>query len=227
MKKTRLIVALDVPAFAEAKKLVDKLYPTVKFFKIGSQLFTACGSRAVDYVRRKGGKVFLDLKFHDIPNTVAHAVTAAASLDVFMLTVHASGGREMLKAAQEAAVRAGKKKPRIIAVTVLTSQEASADQVLALARMAAESGVDGIVASVREAAVLRRELSKDLILVTPGIRPSGPAGDDQKRTASVEEAVAAGSDFIVVGRPIVKADDPLAAARRISKDLNKRALPGD
>ncbi len=221
MKKTQLIVALDVSTFAEAKKLVDRLCPTVKFFKIGSQLFTAAGARAVAYVRRQGGQVFLDLKFHDIPNTVAHAVEAAAGLDVFMLTVHASGGREMLKAAREAADRRGRKAPRIVAVTVLTSQEASADQVLALARMAAESGVDGVVASVREAKALRRALPKDFIIVTPGIRPSGPAGDDQKRTATVAEAVAAGSDFIVVGRPIVKAVDPLAAARRIAGDLKK------
>lgn len=221
MRKTRLIVALDVPTFAEAKKLVDKLYPTVKFFKIGSQLFTAAGSRAVAYARRKGAEVFLDLKFHDIPNTVASAVEAAAGLDVFMLTVHASGGQEMLAAARQAAARAKKKKPRIVAVTVLTSQEASARQVMDLARMASESGVDGVVASVREAAALRRALPKDFIIVTPGIRPNGPVHDDQKRTATVQDAVAAGSDFIVVGRPIVKADDPLAAARRISKDLKK------
>ncbi len=220
MKKTQLIVALDVASFAEAKKLVDKLCPTVKFFKIGSQLFTTAGARAVAYVRNKGGQVFLDLKFHDIPHTVARAVEAAAGLDIFMLTVHASGGAEMLKAAREAAA-AGKKRPRIVAVTVLTSQEASFDQVLSLARMAAESGIDGVVASAREALALRQALPEDFIIVTPGIRPDGPAGDDQKRTATVAEAVAAGSDFIVVGRPIVKADDPLLAARRITRDLRK------
>ncbi len=223
--KSQLIVALDVATFSEAKKLIDRLYPAVKIFKVGSQLFTACGPKAISYIRKTGGDVFLDLKFHDIPNTVALAVSAATAQDVFMLTVHASGGPEMLRAARRAAEEASQKKgvrrPRIVAVTVLTSETSGdvTERVTALAETARQSGADGVVASVRECGVLRARFARDFIVVTPGIRPEGPASDDQKRTATVAEAVSAGSDFLVVGRPIVKAPDPVAAAKKMVKEI--------
>lgn len=217
--KPQLIVALDVATFDEAAKLVDQLASAVRIFKVGSQLFTAYGPKAVEVVHKKGGQVFLDLKFHDIPNTVAGAVRAATALKVFMLTVHAAGGQEMMAAARRAAEETAQKervpRPRIVAVTVLTSRSGpdTGTQVMQLAETAEKSGVDGVVASVHECAALRQALPEDFIVVTPGIRPNGPAGDDQKRTATVAEAVAAGSSFLVVGRPIIAADDPLKAAK--------------
>ncbi|MFH0940538.1 MAG: orotidine-5'-phosphate decarboxylase [Candidatus Omnitrophota bacterium] len=215
--KPSLIVALDVDSFTKAKKLVDALCPVVKIFKVGSQLFTAAGPKIVEYIRKKGAEVFLDLKFHDIPNTVASAVIAATWLNVLMLTVHASGGSEMMAQAQEAAKSTAKKlrrrKPKIIAVTILTSQAARPDRVLGLARKAIDCGLDGVVCSVREAKLLRQNIKKDFVIVTPGIRPESTAKDDQRRTATVCEAIAAGSDFMVVGRPIVEAPDPLKAAK--------------
>ncbi len=160
--KSQLIVALDVDTFAQAKKLVDKLYPLVKIFKVGSQLFTCAGPKSVEYIREKGAEVFLDLKFHDIPNTVASAVIAATWLNVLMLTVHASGGSEMMAQAQEAAKSTAKKfrrrKPKIVAVTILTSQVARPDDVLDLARKAIDCGLDGVVCSVREAKLLRKNI---------------------------------------------------------------------
>jgi orotidine-5'-phosphate decarboxylase len=212
-----LIVALDVDSFTKAKKLVDALCPVVKIFKVGSQLFTAAGPKIVEYIRKKKAEVFLDLKFHDIPNTVASAVRSAVSLEVKMLTLHASGGDEMLRAAVRAVGEGSTllkvKRPLLIGVTVLTSQEALAEDVLALARKAIGSGLDGVVCSVREAGFLKQNIKKDFVVVTPGIRPDSAASDDQKRTATVREATAAGSDFIVVGRPIVEAADPLKAAK--------------
>ncbi len=237
----KLIVALDVEKLEDAERLVKSLYPDVEMFKIGSQLYTAVGPQAVRMVGKMGGKVFLDLKFHDIPHTVGNAVLACTNLScvvasmnpnleteikgvvsypVFMMTVHTAGGREMMQFAAKAARQRAKElkieRPKIVGVTVLTSDEESESTektVIARAQAAKLAGLDGVVCSAHEAAVVRREYGKDFIIVTPGIRPNGAAKDDQKRTATVDEAIAAGSDYLVVGRPIVAADDPRQAAQ--------------
>ena len=214
--KPELIVALDVDSLKKAEKFVDLLYPKVKIFKIGLQLFTLYGPRAVEMVHKKGAKVFLDLKFHDIPNTVAGAAYSATSLGVFMFNLHAQGGQEMMQRAKEArdnaASKLGIKPPLLIAVTVLTSQDKGSKilpLVLSFTNKVKEAGLDGVVASVNETAPLRRKFGKDLIIVTPGIRPKGADLGDQKRVATVSEAIKAGSDFLVIGRPILEAKDPL------------------
>jgi len=243
--KTDLIVALDVESLKKAKDIVGKLYPAVKYFKVGSQLFTACGPEIVQFIGKSGGKVFLDLKFHDIPNTVRHVVAAGTALSavfettmgspeipapagnsarypVFMMTVHAVGGQEMMRwaaeAARERAAQLKIEKPKIVAVTVLTSAKASdntQETVLTLAREAQISGLDGVVCSVHEAAAVRKACGENFIIVTPGIRlPDGDAGD-QKRVATPALAAAAGSNYLVVGRPILEAPDLLAAAKKI------------
>jgi len=217
--KDKLIVALDVPDLKEGRRLADILYPTVKIFKVGLQLFTAAGPEAVEYLHKKGAEVFLDLKYLDIPNTVANAVSAAARLKVKMLTLHIQGGEEMLKAAvrsaKDEALRLKIKPLDLIGVTVLTSQEASPEEVLRLARLGLDCGLQGVVASVKEAALLKKSIKKDFIVVTPGIRLPSAQKDDQKRVATPEEAMKVGSDFLVVGRSIVQAADPLAAAKEI------------
>jgi len=212
----RLIVALDVDNLEEAKRLVDILYPNVKIFKVGSQLFTACGPEAVRMIVKKGAKVFLDLKFHDIPNTVKKAIVSAAKLKVYMLTVHLSGGKDMLGAAVSIADR-----PKIIGVSVLTSEskEDTKDKVLNLAKLAKAAGLDGVVCSAQETNMIREACGKDFIIVTPGIRPEGYVIDDQVRITTPKEAVKAGADFIVVGRPIIKAENPKEAAVKILKDI--------
>lgn len=220
--KAEVILALDVDSFPEAKRLVEKLYPTVKTFKVGAQLFTACGPRIVEFIRKKGAGVFLDLKFFDIPNTVANSVRSCVRLGVRMLTLHISGGQEMLKEA----IRAGKEEsrrikampPLLIGVTVLTSQKTSKGRVLGLARDGIAAGLDGIVCSVQEAAYLRKKIKKKFVIVTPGIRLEQDAADDQKRVATARQAQEAGSNFLVVGRPILKANDPKEAARQIIAD---------
>ena len=216
--KDKLIVALDVDTLAKARRLIDLLYPTVKIFKVGNQLFSACGPEIVNVIRKKGAKVFLDLKFHDIPNTVKSAVEQAKRLKVFMLTVHASGGQEMLKAAARVPNR-----PLIVAVTVLTSQAGKNvhRQVLELAKLAKKSGVDGVVSSCKEAQSIRKILGKNFIIVTPGIRPKGAQSFDQKRIATPKDAIDAGADFLVVGRPITQAQEPCFAAEEILKDLER------
>ena len=215
----KLIVALDVDSFAKAKKLVDKLCPKVKVFKVGSQLFTCAGPKIVEYIRKKKSEVFLDLKFYDIPNTVASAVRCAIALKVKMMTLHVTGGEEMLRyavsAAEEGSARLKVKRPLLIGVTVLTSQAASAETVVVLARKAKFCGLDGVVCSVREARDVRQACGEGFIIVTPGIRPDNAPADDQKRTATAAEAIAAGSDFLVVGRPIVAAPNPLKAAKEL------------
>jgi len=232
----KLIVALDVDTLEKAERLVGILYPTVKLFKVGSQLFTAYGPEAVKMVGRKGGKVFLDLKFHDIPNTVFASVCSSTALGVepitseehlamfesgyvFMITVHTQGGLDIMKAATRGAEETSKelniKKPYIVGVTVLTSdkQEDTAKVVLERANLAKQAGLDGVVCSAQEAAVVRRACGPDFIIVTPGIRPSAADKDDQQRTATPQEAIRAGSNFLVVGRPILKATDPLKALK--------------
>jgi orotidine-5'-phosphate decarboxylase len=232
-----LIVALDVDTYEEASKLVDSLGDSVDIFKIGSQMFTAYGPFITRYVQAKGKKVFLDLKFHDIPNTVASAVKSAVSLSVapnkdpkfaplFMLTIHTVGGQEMMEAAAKAAREQADKlkvaRPLIVGVTVLTSQAPDANTqktVLERAKLAKASGLDGVVASVEETEMLRKELGKDFVIVTPGIRPAGGDVGDQKRVATPAGAIKSGSSYLVVGRPIVKDNDPRQAALNILKEI--------
>lgn len=228
----RIALALDVPTRDEARDWARRMSGRVGTFKIGLRLFTACGPSLVEEIAGHG-PVFLDLKYHDIPNTVASAVREAAALGVRYLTVHASGGDAMLKAASEAAdagARAGTPAPMVLAVTMLTSlaQDDLAtlgiartveDQVVALAEMAWMAGCAGIVASPRELAPLRRRLGASPILVAPGIRAAGAPKDDQARTASAAEAVAAGASMLVIGRPILESADPDAALEAILGEL--------
>jgi orotidine-5'-phosphate decarboxylase len=229
----RLIIALDVSRSAEAQKLVSAVGESASTFKVGKQLFTAEGPQVVRDLVASGRKVFLDLKFHDIPNTVAAAVKSAADLGVSMLTVHASGGTKMLKAAAEAAA-ASRTKPTVLAVTVLTSfndedlQELGlpvgvADQVLRLAGIARMAGCTGIVASAHEARSLRRNLGDGFAIVTPGVRPAGAEVGDQARVVTPAEAIEAGATHIVVGRPITGDPNPKAAARRILEEMDAAA----
>jgi len=228
--RDRLIVALDVPTATEARQIIQSLAGTVTTYKIGKQLFTAEGPALLREIVDQGYKVFLDLKFHDIPNTVAGAVVAAAKLGVRMLTVHASGGKHMLTAAAEAAAKSDSK-PLVLAVTVLTSlgdrdlQEIGVsgrvlDQVLRLAALAKNSGCGGVVASALEARQIRAELGSGFAIVTPGVRPSGGDAGDQARVATPSAAIAAGASHIVVGRPITAAPDRAAAARAILQEIS-------
>lgn len=217
--KPELIVALDVDNEKRARELVDMLVPAVKFFKVGS-LFLSCGPAIIDYINKKGSRVFLDLKFHDIPQTVYNFVDSGVRISsgIFMMTVHAQGSAQVLKAAGEAARKRSKElnivKPFIVGVTVLTSETYdNVEQVVVeRARKTKDAGLDGIVCSVHEAAAVRRECGRDFIIVTPGIRPAGAKADDQKRVATIDDARAAGADYIVVGRPIIEAEDPRKAA---------------
>ncbi len=222
--RERLVIALDVPTAAEARNLVAAVGEAAVFYKVGKQLFTAEGPQVVRDLTAAGKKVFLDLKYHDIPNTVAGAIGEAAKLGVDMLTVHASGGGKMLRAAVEAA----KARPgmAVLAVTVLTSLNDDdldkigvrghvLDQVMRLAAIALADGCQGIVASAHEARQLRKEFGQEFLLVTPGVRPLGAAVGDQARVVTPAEAFAAGASHIVVGRPITGASDPAAAARGI------------
>ena len=219
----KLILALDVDNFSRAEYFIHKLYPKIKIFKVGIQLFTACGLKVIKLIQQKGGEVFLDLKFFDIPHTVANAVRQAVRLKVKMLTLHILGDEEMLKAAISAAREESRrlklKRPLLIGVTVLTSKEANASDVLTLAKIGIESGLDGIVCSAREAAFLRKEIKRKFIIVTPGIRQNQGASNDQKRTATVSEAIKAGSNFLVIGRPILEAENPILAAQQIIQSL--------
>ncbi|MCX5698397.1 MAG: orotidine-5'-phosphate decarboxylase [Candidatus Omnitrophica bacterium] len=221
--KAEIILALDVDTIEGAADFVDKLYPKIKIFKVGSQLFTAYGPKIIEMLHRKGAEVFLDLKYFDIPNTVSGAVEAAVRLKVKMLTLHISGGQEMLEAAVAAARHQAKvlkiARPWLIGVTVLTSQAAKAGKVLALAEQGIACGLDGVVCSAQEAIVLRREIRKNFVMVTPGIRPDNWGKDDQKRTATVSEAINAGSNFLVIGRPILKAADPITKTEELLGDL--------
>jgi orotidine-5'-phosphate decarboxylase len=230
----RVLVALDVESLADAAGLLDRLAGVLTGCKIGAQLFTAAGPAAVEMARKRGFRVFLDLKFHDIPNTVAGAVREATRLGVTMLNVHASGGVAMMRAAAEAAARAaadlGIPRPLCLGVTVLTSLDRRALEVevgvpgtveahvLRLAERAREAGLDGCVASPREITPLRLALGRRFVIVTPGIRPAA-RDDDQVRIATPRAALAAGADYLVIGRPITAAPDPAAAALAIVRDL--------
>jgi orotidine-5'-phosphate decarboxylase len=229
-----IIAALDVPAADAALALVKKIAPAVGGFKIGSELFTAAGPDIVRRIRSMGAAVFLDLKFHDIPNTVAKAVAAAVQLDVQMLTVHASGGVEMLKAAeqtaQEHAWQLGHAPPLVLGVTILTSLDSAAlselgfdpnvvRQARRLANMANKAGLRGLICSPLEVAELRQMVPANMQFVTPGVRIDTSPPDDQKRTLSPREAIAAGANWLVIGRPIYAAPDPRVAAEKILESL--------
>jgi len=231
---SRLIVALDYPDAAPALELTERLGDVCSWYKVGLELYLADGNGIVEELRRRGYHVFLDLKLHDIPNTVARAVRSVAETGAEMLTVHAAGGPAMLQAAAEAAssVQHG---PRLLAVTVLTSMDAGqlaatgvagspAEQVLRLAEMASGAGIDGFVASAEETAAMRRRFP-GATLVVPGIRPAGAAVGDQKRTATPAAALAAGASFLVVGRPITQAADPAAAAQAIASEMSQISQP--
>lgn len=218
----RLIVALDVPALREAVALIGRLRPMVRWFKVGSELFTAAGPGAVTAVHDHGGRVFLDLKFHDIPATVAGAVTAAARLGVAMLTVHIAGGEAMLRAAAAAATGAtGPPRPLVIGVTLLTSQDGGVGHIVDAARLAQACGLDGVVASAREAPQIKEACGTEFVVIAPGIRPAPVVGDDQRRTTTPEDAVRWGADYLVVGRPITRADDPQRAAEAVLASMTR------
>jgi len=228
----QLLIALDVDSSSRALELSDRLQSVAGGFKIGSQLFTAHGPSFIRQMSDRGHLILLDLKYHDIPNTVAGAVRAAADMGVWMVTVHASGGHEMMAAAKEAAAR-DPGGPLIVAVTVLTSFDESAlaglgisrsvpEQVVALASQAQDAGVDGVVASPLEIALIRARCGPEFIIVTPGIRNlETDAINDQARTMDAAGALRAGADYLVVGRPIIAADDPLAAAVQITEGIGQ------
>lgn len=230
MHDPKIIVALDYASAAEASALVARLEPALCRVKVGKELFTAAGPAFVDRLVSTGFGVFLDLKFHDIPNTVAAACRAAASLGVWMLNVHALGGRAMLAAAHEA-VTAGAHQPKLIAVTVLTSMGAGdlaevgvsgtpAEAVLRLARLSRDCRLDGVVCSAREASTLRADCGSDFLLVTPGIRPASAEVGDQVRIATPADAVRDGANYLVVGRPITQAPDPLRVLEQINNEIS-------
>jgi len=225
----QLIVALDTEELEIAQKLINQLSPVVKIFKVGTQAFTAFGTQALQLIQQSGAKAFLDLKFHDIPNTVSHAVEAACRYKPLMITVHTLGGSQMLQAAVEARNHAGSS-AKILGVTILTSLDKAQleeiglsgsvnEEVLCLAQMAKAAGLDGVVASPQETNMLRQALGEEFLIVTPGIRPAGPMNDDQRRTMQAREAVSAGADYLVVGRPITQSPDPLASAQKIIEEI--------
>jgi orotidine-5'-phosphate decarboxylase len=236
--RSSLIVALDFDSLSTALRFAEQVAELVGMFKIGNQLFTTAGPEAVRQVARLGTGIFLDLKYHDIPNTVAGSVLAAAALPgVQLVYVHALGGSAMMQAAVQAisaGVPMGEDRPRLLAVTVLTSMDSKSirevgiggppqSRVLQLAKLAKKSGVDGVVASVQEAKAIRKACGREFLIVTPGVRPKDKSAasqkDDQARTATPREAIKAGADFLVVGRPILAASDPRAAATQIVEEI--------
>ena len=230
MNGPKIIVALDFAAQEDALALVGRLDPKLCRLKVGKELFTTAGPVLVEKLNERGFEVFLDLKFHDIPNTVASACKAAAKLGVWMVNVHALGGRRMMEAAREA-LEGLSSRPKLIAVTVLTSMGQAdlnelgipgepRETVLRLAKLAQASGLDGVVCSAQEAAPLRQAMGKTFCLVTPGIRPAAASQDDQVRIVTPAEAIRLGSDYLVIGRPITKAADPLQVLQQINLEIN-------
>ncbi|MBS3802997.1 MAG: orotidine-5'-phosphate decarboxylase [Oleiphilaceae bacterium] len=230
----KIIVALDFASERPALELADNLDPALCRVKVGKELFTRSGPALVRKLQDRGLEVFLDLKFHDIPNTTSAAVAAAADMGVWMVNVHASGGEKMLLACRERLQSFGPGRPWLIAVTVLTSMTESdfeaigiagtpADQVARLAALTARCGLDGVVCSAKEAAMLKREQGAGFKLITPGIRPAEASHGDQKRVVTPAEAIAAGSDYLVIGRPVTQADNPLTALQAIHQDLGTPA----
>ena len=230
----KLIVALDFSSLAEAEKAVKKISPLVNTFKVGKELFTSAGPEAIRMIHSHKGRVFLDLKFHDIPNTVGSACEAAAALGVFMLNVHALGGKTMMYHAMQAVHKVANEKkiapPKVIGVTVLTSltdldlkevgiKKKITQEVKDLALLTKSCGLDGVVASGQEIEAIRKVAGKDFLIVTPGVRPIWAAHGDQKRVMTPKEAVALGADYIVVGRPITQHPQPLVAVEKILKEI--------
>lgn len=231
MNDPKVVVALDFDNKQDALSFVDKIEPTDARLKVGKEMFTHFGPEFVKTLTGKGFDVFLDLKFHDIPNTVAKAVTAAADLGVWMVNVHASGGSQMMTKAKQALDNYGDNAPLLIAVTVLTSMsevdlrglgisKTPAEQVNFLAKLAKESGLDGVVCSAMEAEQLKLSLGKEFKLITPGIRPAGFAKDDQQRIMTPEQAINVGVDYLVIGRPITKAADPQLVLQQINRSIS-------
>ena len=229
MSDSRIIVALDYSSADSAEALYKQLDPNRCKLKVGKELFTSAGPGLVENMVGQGYDVFLDLKFHDIPNTVAKACKAAADLGVWLVNVHALGGRAMMQSAREA-LGSSIDRPKLIAVTILTSMKeadlneiglsvAVAEQVERLAKLSKDSGLDGVVCSPQEVTMLRQSIGNDFCLVTPGIRPAGSDTGDQKRIMTPAEAISAGSDYLVIGRPITQAKDPMAALTAIEQEL--------
>ncbi len=234
MADERLIVALDVASMDALKATVARLGDSVNFYKVGMELFYAAGEQTVTYLKEQNKNVFLDLKLHDIPNTVAHGVSSLTRLGVNLITLHGQGGKVMMEAAvqaaHETAARLGVKRPKLLAVTVLTSfddenwqatggQLPIAEQVIRLAKLAKEAGMDGVVASPLEAKLIREACGDDFLIVTPGIRPSFAQANDQKRIATPSSALKDGASMLVIGRPITQADEPAEAARMIIEEM--------
>ena len=231
----RLILALDMPEHDYALEIVDKYSDYINIFKVGLELFTSCGPRIVEDIRKKGKKVFLDLKFHDIPHTVSNVALAAMKLGVYMFNMHASGGLEMMKRCKDSVVEVCLKenidRPKILAVTVLTSlsQEILRDElgiqyglrthVRHLSALALKAGLDGVVASAREVEIIRNHCGKGFLIVTPGIRPSWTPPDDQKRTMTPKDAIREGADYLVIGRAVLQQPDPLKAIELITLEI--------
>ena len=231
MQQSKVVVALDFEDKKQALSFVDKIEPTSCRLKVGKEMFTYFGPEFVKYLVSKNFDVFLDLKFHDIPNTVAKACIAAADLGVWMVNVHASGGQAMMERAQQAMQQFQGDKPMLIAVTVLTSMDQAQlngigisvspqEQVLRLAKLSKLSGLDGVVCSAQEAVMLKQQLGKEFKLVTPGIRPAGSSKDDQQRVMTPQQAMHAGVDYMVIGRPITQSSDPLATLREINGSIS-------
>ncbi len=231
MSGPRLIVALDVPDEKQAQALAGRLSPRLCRLKVGLELYTACGPSLVERLTAQGYDIFLDLKFHDIPTTVARACERAAALGVWMMNVHCLGGEAMLKAARAALDKTNGRRPLLVGVTWLTSSGAEEmaqvglggnPEILVgrLAKLAATAGLDGVVCSAREAQALRAVQGRGFVLVTPGIRPAGAGSDDQQRTLTPGEAIAAGADYLVIGRPVTGSPDPRAALEAISRDIS-------
>jgi len=223
----QIIVALDFPSDHEALNLIDRLGDAVRFYKIGLQLFTKCGPPVVERIKATGAKVFLDLKFHDIPNTVKHSVTSACELGADLMTIHLTGGAKMIKAAVDGL---GNSQSLVLGVTVLTSSNRETlrevaiesevpDQVLRLAKLGVENGLRGVVASPLEIALLRQSIGDQLTIVTPGVRPVWAEANDQQRTMTPGEAVRTGANYLVIGRPITAHADPVEAAKKIIDEI--------
>jgi len=230
----KVIVALDYPAAKPALAFADRVQPELCRLKVGKELFTACGPMLLEQLMRRNFEIFLDLKYHDIPNTTAQACKTAANLGVWMVNVHALGGRKMLEAASEA-IACNLQRPKLIAVTLLTSMaqqdladigisETPAEMVLRLAKLSRDSGLDGVVCSAQEAALLRKNCGESFCLVTPGIRPAQASLDDQLRVMTPHAALQAGANYLVIGRPVTQVADPLQALLDINKEIDSVSM---